>query len=60
MEKTRTWRKNTWNLFELPELRESILLEVNLISVVARIALALLLGGILGAERGRGTVPPAL
>lgn len=48
------------NLFELPELRESVLLEVNLISVVARIALALLLGGILGAERGRGTVPPAL
>lgn len=60
MEKTSTWRKNTWNLFELPELRESILLDVNLISVVARIALALLLGGILGAERGRGTVPPAL
>lgn len=41
-----------WRNHEFAELWGNVLLEVNLVSIVARIALALLLGGILGAERG--------
>ena len=40
------------NLQESFEIMSDVLQEVNMISVIARIALSIVIGGILGTERG--------